>query len=118
MFEGFLKKVTEGARHLMLVLYVIKRYLFLKSLSATKKEQLKNKSLVPRVVFLGGMSRPGDKLHLQLIKFINRVSAHLANDKETNKYLQMIFLPNYTTSKEYMFVPSLDVHDQLTLPGK
>jgi hypothetical protein len=41
MFEGFLKKVTGSARHLMLVLYVIKRYLYLKSLVA-KKEQLKD----------------------------------------------------------------------------
>jgi len=37
MFEGFLKKVTEGARHLMLVLYVVKRYLYLKSLVAKKE---------------------------------------------------------------------------------
>ena len=36
IFEGFLKKVTSSARHLMLVLYVVKRYLYLKSLVAKK----------------------------------------------------------------------------------
>jgi len=30
----------------------------------------------------------------------------------------VIFLPNYTTSKEYQYVPALDVNEQLTLPGK
>ena len=29
-----------------------------------------------------------------------------------------MFLPNYSTSKEYLYVPALDVNEQLTLPGK
>ena len=37
MFEGILKKVTGSARHLMLVFYVVKRYLYLKSLVAKKE---------------------------------------------------------------------------------
>jgi len=46
------------------------------------------------------------------------VSNVLAADDDTNKMLQMIFLPNYTTSKEYLYICSLDVNVQLILPGK
>lgn len=67
---------------------------------------------------MGGISRPGDRLHLLVIKLIISISAKLENDKDTNKYLRVYFLPNYTTSKEYWYVPALDVNEQLTLPGK
>jgi glycogen phosphorylase len=42
----------------------------------------------------------------------------LEQDVETNQYLRLIFLPNYTTTKEYLYVPALDISCQLVLPGK
>jgi starch phosphorylase len=74
--------------------------------------------IVPRIVFVGGISRPGDKLHLMQIKFIIQVAAVLERDEDTRQYLRLIFLPNYSTSKEYLYVPALDVNEQLTIPGK
>jgi len=99
----------------MFLFQVIKRYLHLKSISSTLKER---KDIVPRIVFLGGMSRMGDLVHLQLIKFITIVSQKLEQDVDTNQYLRLVFLPNYTTAKEYLFVPALDINEQLVLPGK
>lgn len=29
-----------------------------------------------------------------------------------------MFLPNYSTTKEYLYVPALDINEQLVLPGK
>ena len=73
IFEGFLKKVTKSARHIMLVFYVVKRYLALKQMvsSGIATNQLQ---IVPRVVFVGGLSRPGDQLYLSLLKLINTVA--------------------------------------------
>jgi glucan phosphorylase len=65
----------------MFLFQVIKRYLHLKSICSTLKER---KDIVPRIVFLGGMSRPGDLMHLQLIKFINVVALKLEQDTDTN----------------------------------
>lgn len=42
----------------------------------------------------------------------------LEKDEDTRSYLRLIFLPNYSTSKEYLYVPALDVNEQLTIPGK
>lgn len=67
--------------------------------------------MVPRIVFLGGMSRPGDLLHLQLIKLILIVAQKLETDPDTNQYLRLVFLPNYTTAKEYLYVPALDINE-------
>jgi starch phosphorylase len=82
------------------------------------KELASQNKIVPRIVFVGGISRPGDKLHLMQIKFIIQVAAVLERDEDTRQYLRLIFLPNYSTSKEYLYVPALDVNEQLTIPGK
>lgn len=72
IFSGFLKKVTRSARHLLLVLWIIVRYQEIKQIVASQN-QAAIKAIVPRLVFIGGMSRPGDDLHLQLIKLINKI---------------------------------------------
>jgi starch phosphorylase len=55
---------------------------------------------------------------LQFIKFVSTLGHFLEKDPDSNKHLRLIFLPNYTTSKEYRFVAALDVNEQLLLPGK
>lgn len=115
MFSGYLRKVTSSARHILLVFYVIKRYIEIK---AKLKADSNDKSVVPRIIFIGGQNRPGDGLHLQFIKFVSTLGHFLEKDPDTNKHLRLIFLPNYTTSKEYRFVAALDVNEQLLMPGK
>ena len=73
IFEGFLKKVVSNARHIMLLFHVIKRYLALKEMAASGTVA-NHSQVVPRVVFVGGLSRPGDELHLSLLKLINTVA--------------------------------------------
>ena len=51
MFCGYLRKVTSSARHILLVFYVIKRYIEIK---AKIKADSNDKSIVPRIVFIGG----------------------------------------------------------------
>lgn len=48
--------------------------------------------IIPRVVFIGGYSRPSDKIHLSLIKLIKAVSNLLDNDEDTKGFLKLIFL--------------------------
>lgn len=40
------------------------------------------------------------------------------NDPETNTLLKLVFLPNFNNTNEYLYVPALDVNEQMTLPGK
>lgn len=73
---------------------------------------------MPRVFFLGGTSRPGQTLFLQLIKFIMHVAKVLDDDSDTKNLLKLVFLVNFNNTKEYLYIPSLDVNEQLTLPGQ
>lgn len=73
---------------------------------------------MPRVVFIGGAPRPGNSLFLQLMKFMYNLDHQLEMDPETNKLLRLVFMPGHNNTKEYHFIPALDINNQLTLPGK
>lgn len=113
IFEGFLRKVLMSSRHLLLISYIIERYLHIKSL--TKEEKSK---MVPKVIFVGGSPRPGSILFLQLMKFMYQVAKLIENDKDVNMIFKLVFMPSHNNTKEYLFIPALDVNNQLTLPGK
>lgn len=70
------------------------------------------------MVFIGGLSRPGDQVHLELIRFISDLEKTLDKDEDTRPYLRLVFMPNYTTSKEFTFIPALDLNEQLICPGR
>ena len=74
LFQGQLKKITKSSRNLLLVFYCIKRYFELKSKAKELAGLAAQNKLVPRIIFVGGISRPGDKLHLMQIKFIINVA--------------------------------------------
>ena len=97
----------------MIVMFVIKKYQSIKAMTPAER-----KDVVPRVWFLGGTSRPGQKLFLQLIKFIMNVAKVLDEDKDTKDLIKLVFLVNFNNTKEYLYIPSLDVNEQLTLPGQ
>ena len=61
--------------------------------------------------FLGGTSRPGQKLFLQLIKFIINVAKILDDDQDTKNLLKVVFLVNFNNTKEHLYIPSLDVNE-------
>jgi len=54
----------------------------------------------------------------QLIQFISQLVTFLDNDQDTNTYIRLVYQPNYSNSKEYSFIPALDVNEQLTIPGR
>jgi glucan phosphorylase len=33
-------------------------------------------------------------------------------------YIRLVYQPNYSNTKEYNFIPALDVNEQLTIPGR
>ena len=87
-------------------MFIIKKYFSIKTMSEEER-----KEVVPRVFFLGGVSKPGDTIFLQLIKYIIQVAQILDDDKETKNYIKLVFLVNFNNTKEYMYIPSLDVNE-------
>jgi starch phosphorylase len=46
------------------------------------------------------------------------VAKVLDDDSDTKNLLKLVFLVNFNNTKEYLYIPSLDVNEQLTLPGQ
>lgn len=46
------------------------------------------------------------------------MSKILDEDKDTKDLLKLVFLVNFNNTKEYLYIPSLDINEQLTLPGQ
>jgi starch phosphorylase len=113
MFEGYLRKILESSRHMLLITYIIDRYLHIKTLTPEQK-----KNVVPRVIFIGGSPRPGKQLFLQMMKFMNQLARLFENDVDTNKLLRLVLMLSHNNTKESFFIPGLDVHNQLTMPGR
>lgn len=57
-------------------------------------------------------------MFLQLLRFINQISLTLQRDPDTNHLLRLEFMPGHNTTNEYLYIPALDLHNQLTVPGK
>jgi starch phosphorylase len=73
---------------------------------------------VPRFIFLGGKTAPSNLKSKHIVQLIYQVSLVINMNVETNKYLRILFIPNYNASKEYLVVPAADLNEQISLPGE
>lgn len=87
------KRIHEYKRQLMNILYVIHRYLTIKSLTAEQRKQV-----VPRTIMFAGKAAPGYYNAKCIIKLINEVSFVVNNDEQTKSLIKVLFLPNYSVS--------------------
>jgi starch phosphorylase len=112
MFDLQIKRIHEYKRQFMNILYVIHRYLTLKAM--TPEERLKT---VPRTTMFGGKAAPGYDTAKKIIKLINEVSYVVNNDEITNKYLKVVFIPNYNVSAAEVIIPATELSQHISLAG-
>ena len=111
LFDIMVKRVDEKKRQLLYLLYTIYRY--------NKLKQTKDLTgVVPRFHFIGGKTAIGNQKAKQIVKLFNMVAAKINSDPQTNRHLQILFIPNYNASKEHIVVPSVDFNEQISLPGE
>ena len=65
IFSGLNRQITFSTRTIMLIFYIIKRYMDVKQLVQQSKS--KDIKVVPRVFVVGGISRQGEEVYHQLI---------------------------------------------------
>ncbi len=111
-FDVMVKRIHEYKRQFMNLLYCIHRYLMIKS--AKPEDRAK---FVKRATFFGGKAAPGYWAAKSVIRLINIVSNVINNDKDTNEYLKLIFVPDYKVSLAQLIIPAADLSQHISTAG-
>lgn len=109
IFDVQVKRIHEYKRQQLNVLYVIYKYLQIKSgiIPAT-----------PIAVFFGGKAAPAYTLAQDIIHLILVLSQVIANDPEVSPHLQLVMIENYNVTEASFLIPAADISEQISLASK
>lgn len=109
LFDVQVKRIHEYKRQLLLTLFAIHRYLFIKNNPSV--------NVVPRTIMIGGKAAPGYLRAKQIIYFINKVGEMINSDPDMKGKLKLVFLPNYRVSLAEHIMPAADLSEQISTAG-
>jgi starch phosphorylase len=112
MFDVQIKRLHEYKRQTLNILGVIHRYLMLKNMSPEERKKVNKK-----VVFFAGKAAPGYYIAKLTIRLIVNVSKVINADADTNQYLSLFFLPDYSVSLAEILIPAADISQQISTAG-
>jgi starch phosphorylase len=112
LFDVMVKRIHEYKRQFMNLLYCIHRYFTIKDMEPYERQKV-----VKRVTFFGGKAAPGYAVAKNVIKLISIVSNIINNDKDTNEFYKLIFVPDYKVSLAQLIVPAADVSQHISTAG-
>jgi glycogen phosphorylase len=85
LFDVHVKRIHEYKRQLLNIIYILHRYLTLKSLSPEERSE----RFVPRCCIFGGKAAPGYVTAKTIIKFIHSVADIINNDEDVSDFLKV-----------------------------
>ncbi|MFA6002648.1 MAG: glycogen/starch/alpha-glucan phosphorylase [Elusimicrobiota bacterium] len=109
IFDVQVKRIHEYKRQLMFALFLIHRYLLIKSNPGT--------AFVPRTAIIGGKAAPGYWMAKHIIKFINSVGDVINADRSVRDQLKVVFLEDYRVSLAQRIFPAADLSEQISTAG-
>lgn len=112
MYDVQIKRLHEYKRQTLNILGVIHRYLTLKSLKPAERAKANRK-----VVFFAGKAAPAYYIAKLTIRLIVNVARVINADPETNEYLQLYFLPDYSVSLAEVLIPASDISQHISTAG-
>jgi starch phosphorylase len=109
LFDVQVKRLHEYKRQLLQVLYIIIQY----------RRLLKDPSLhiQPRTFIFGAKAAAGYDMAKRIIGLIHGVAKVVNNNPAVNKYLNVVFLPDYRVSLAEKIIPAADLSEQISLAG-
>lgn len=109
IFDVQVKRIHEYKRQQLNVLYVIYKYLQIKSGIIPK---------TPITVFFGGKAAPAYTLAQDIIHLILVLSQVIQNDEAVNPHLQLVMIENYNVTQASFLMPASDISEQISLASK
>ena len=99
-----IKRIHEYKRQYLNMLSVIHRYNEIKAMSPEER-----KSVVPRVVVVGGKAASAYDMAKRIIRLVTAVGEVVNNDKDVSGLLRVYFLPDYNVSLAEKIIPAAEV---------
>jgi len=109
IFDVQIKRIHEYKRQQMNMLYIIHKYLEVKSGKLPKR---------PITFVFGGKAAPAYIIAKHVIHTILCLQEIINNDLDVNKHLQVLFVENYNVSVAERLIPAADISEQISLASK
>lgn len=109
IFDVQIKRLHEYKRQQMNVLYVIHKYLVIKSGQIPER---------PLTVFFGGKAAPAYTAAQDIIHLILVLSQLIQHDPEVSPHLQVVMIENYNVTEASFIIPAADISEQISLASK
>jgi starch phosphorylase len=109
IFDVQIKRIHEYKRQQMNALYIIHKYLEIKSGIYPSR---------PITFIFGGKAAPAYHIAKHVIHLILCLQQIINNDDEVNKHIQVLFVENYNVTVAEKLIPAADVSEQISLASK
>ena len=109
MYIVHAKRIHEYKRQLMTILQIIGEYL---AIVRDNKHPI-----TPKTYIFAGKAAPSYTFAKLVIKLINNVAEVINNDENANKFLKVVFIPDYKVSVAEYLIPAADLSCQVSTAG-
>ncbi|TGD88333.1 glycogen/starch/alpha-glucan phosphorylase [Mycolicibacterium sp. CH28] len=110
MFDIQVKRIHEYKRQHLNVLHIITLY--------NRLKRNPGFAIAPRAFIFGGKAAPGYFMAKRIIRLITAVGATVNNDPDVNRYMKVVFLPNFNVQNAHLIYPAANLSEQISTAGK
>ena len=110
MFDIQVKRIHEYKRQHLSVLHIIRQYYRLKTNPGLE--------VAPRAYVFGGKAAPGYFMAKRIIKLINAVGETINHDPDVNRFMKVVFVPNFNVQNAHLIYPAANLSEQISTAGK
>ncbi len=110
IFDVQAKRLHAYKRQLLNVMHIM--YLY------NKIKSDKTFTMHPRTFIFAAKAAPSYVFAKQVIKLINTLEEKINEDPEVNKFMKVVFIPNYSVSIAEILMNAADVSEQISTAGK
>ncbi|MDD2971194.1 MAG: glycogen/starch/alpha-glucan phosphorylase [Lachnospiraceae bacterium] len=109
IFDIQIKRLHEYKRQQMNALYIIHKYLEIKS---------GRKPTTPMTFVFGAKAAPAYVIAQDIIHLLLVLQEIVNNDPDVNPYMKVLMVENYNVSKAEKLIPACDISEQISLASK